>query len=94
MVRRITACNTTTGVTDAPVAAEMMPWRTGLEGGPDRRADVVGVFVSENSVLRLSGAVLLEMHDEWPVAGRCYLSASSLAKLYETGQDDKRNAVS
>ncbi len=58
-----------------------------------RRADVVGIFANENSVLRLSGAVLLEMHDEWAVAERCYLSAGSLAKLYETGQDDNQKEV-
>jgi putative transposase len=58
-----------------------------------RRADVVGIFANEKSVLRLSGAVLLEMHDEWAVAERCYLSAGSLAKLYETGQDDKPKEV-
>jgi putative transposase len=58
-----------------------------------RRADVVGIFANENSVLRLSGAVLLEMHDEWAVAERCYLSAGSLAKLYETGQDDNPKEV-
>jgi len=58
-----------------------------------RRADVVGIFANEKSVLRLSGAVLLEMHDEWAVAERCYLSAGSLAKLYETGQDDNPKEV-
>ena len=58
-----------------------------------RRADVVGIFANEKSVLRLSGAVLLEMHDEWAVAERCYLSAGSLAKLYETGQDDTPKEV-
>jgi putative transposase len=58
-----------------------------------RRADVVGIFANENSVLRLSGAVLLEMHDEWAVAERAYLSAGSLAKLYETGQDDNPKEV-
>ncbi|HZQ76375.1 MAG TPA: IS256 family transposase [Acidimicrobiia bacterium] len=58
-----------------------------------RRADVVGIFANEKSVLRLSGAVLLEIHDEWAVAERCYLSAGSLAKLYETGQDDNPKEV-
>jgi transposase-like protein len=58
-----------------------------------RRSDVVGIFANEKSVLRLSGAVLLEIHDEWAVAERCYLTASSLAKLYETGQDDTPKEV-
>jgi putative transposase len=58
-----------------------------------RRADVVGIFANENSVLRLSGAVLLEIHDEWAVAERSYLSAASLAKLYETRQDDNPKEV-
>ncbi len=58
-----------------------------------RRADVVGIFANENSVLRLAGAVLEEIHDEWAVAERCYLSAGSLAKLYETGLDDNPKEV-
>ena len=58
-----------------------------------RRSDVVGIFANENSVLRLAGAVLLEIHDEWAVAERCYLSAGSLAKLYETRQDDNPKEV-
>ncbi len=37
--------------------------------------------------------MLLEVHDEWAVAERRYLSAGSLAKLYETGQDDKPKEV-
>ena len=44
-------------------------------------------------MLRLAGAVLLEIHDEWAVAERCYLSAGSLAKLYETRQDDNPKEV-
>lgn len=58
-----------------------------------RRADVVGIFAHEASVLRLAGAVLLEVHDEWAVAERRYLSEGSMAKLYETGQDEATKEV-
>jgi hypothetical protein len=51
------------------------------------------IFANENSVLRLAGAVLLEIHDEWAVAERCYLSAGSLAKLCETRRDDDPKEV-
>ena len=35
-----------------------------------RRADVVGIFPSEQSILRLIGAVLLEANDEWQLQHR------------------------
>jgi hypothetical protein len=38
---------------------------------------------------RPAGSVLLEIHDEWAVAGRRYLSQASMAKLEETGEDDR-----
>jgi putative transposase len=54
-----------------------------------RRTNVVGIFPDEAGVLRLAGAVLLEVHDEWQVTERRYLSEGSMAKIYETGNDDK-----
>jgi len=52
-----------------------------------RRTDVVGIFPNEAAVLRLAGSVLLEIHDEWAVGDRRYLSQGSMAGLYETGKD-------
>ena len=45
-----------------------------------RRADVVGIFPSEQSVLRLIGAVLLEANDEWRLRHR-YMQVEAMAEL-------------
>ena len=58
-----------------------------------RRTDVVGIFPDEAAVLRLAGAVLLEVHDEWAIAERRYLSEGSMARLDPAGEDGSNKEV-
>jgi putative transposase len=77
-----------------PVAHWRKLWSTNplerLNKEVKRRTNVVGIFPNDAAVLRLAGAVLLEVHDEWQVAERRYLSEGSMAKLTQTGHDPAR----
>ena len=45
-----------------------------------RRADVVGIFPSEDSITRLVGAVLLEQNDDWALQHR-YMQVEGMTEL-------------
>src|SRR5215204_536856 len=46
-----------------------------------RRSNVVGIFPSAKSVVRLIGALLLEQDEEWSIAERRYFSVESMKQL-------------
>jgi hypothetical protein len=68
-----------------PVAHWKKVWSTNplerLNKEINRRTDVVGVFPNPEAPLRLAGAVLVEVHDEWQTCDRRYLAEGSMALL-------------
>ena len=81
------AADDITAFADFPVAHWKKIWSTNplerVNKEIKRRTDVVGVFPNPASLLRLTGAVLGGIHDEWQVSDRRYLSEGSMAQLLQ-----------
>ena len=54
-----------------------------------RRADVVGIFPNETSIVRLIGAILLEQNDEWQLQHR-YMQVEAMADLAASDAEPKQ----
>jgi putative transposase len=74
-----------TAFADFPQAHWQKIWSTNplerLNREVKRRTDVVGIFPTPDSLLRLASCVLIEAHDEWQDSDRRYLSEGSMALL-------------
>lgn len=64
----------------------------GIEKEVKRRADVVGIFPNEESIIRLIGAVLFEQNDDWQGQHR-YMQVEAFS-LIDTAQIDPLLSIS
>jgi len=77
-----------TAFADFPSAHWKKIWSTNplerLNREIKRRADVVQVFPNPAALDWLAAGVLAELHDEWQVFDRRYLSEASMTELFTT----------
>ena len=52
-----------------------------LNGQIKRRTEVVGIFLNEDAIVRLVGAMLLDQNDEWAVQRALYMTLGTIAPL-------------
>ncbi|MGI3226729.1 IS256 family transposase [Streptomyces sp. GTA36] len=86
-----------TAFADFPSAHWKKIWSTNplerLNREIKRRADVVQVFPNPAALDRLAAAVLCELHDEWQVFDRRYLSEASMADLCTTKPTEREPQI-
>ncbi len=59
-------------------------WRPNpINGGIKRRTDVVGIFPTQDAIIRLAGAILREQNDDWAVQRARYVSLATIAPFSE-----------
>ncbi|MFC6087603.1 IS256 family transposase [Sphaerisporangium aureirubrum] len=82
----LTAADDITAFAIFPIGHWKKIWSTNplerLNREVKRRAEVVQVFPNPTALQRLATAILAELHDEWQVTERRYLSESSMAALH------------
>jgi putative transposase len=52
-----------------------------LNGEIKRRTEVVGIFPSDDAIVRLVGALLLEQNDEWAVRRARYMTLETISRM-------------